>query len=311
MRVLASVILSSAVVCAGCLGEPIPKQVRAGSTFAVPFLVTTAIGFGAQPGTQGPDALLGPDPQRGDVRFALCSNTSCTPELPLVTRFLSRVHPDPASPAGLTDRVTVFGTTFESTLTGQPVAVLDVPVGTPAGIYTLRYFRAAAATPAASTPLESIEILAGTEEQFTDIATEKLMGLDVSEALRDLVPYPSIVLNLLKQDSDRPAAATVVVSHPPQVSIEGGYESGGLGRGSVVRLGPGPTVNSVSVHLVDPDLRTKSLALAFQLTDPSDPVIPSEFGVVSQVLYDEDGIEMPLAAGAMDPGNRFSVQGIR
>ena len=311
MRALARLILSSGLICSACLGQPIPKQVRAGTTFALPINLISGLGFGVQPGAGDPERLLGSDPQRGDVRFVLCANDSCTPETRLVTRYLARIHPDPASNAALSGQVSLGGMTLDSFLLGQPVAILDVPLATPSGTYTLRYVKSEAGTIGATLNLTSIQILPGTQEQFTTLGLDQATGLSVSQSLKDLVPNPILVLGLLKEAVDLPAAARLVVSHPPQVTIRGAFEYGARGSGSIVRVVPGVAPNTVSLSLIDPDRRTTSLALVFQLTDSNRPASSADFMIAEQTLYDPDGVEIPIASTATAPGNRFTPREIR
>lgn len=311
MRALAILVLSSGLICSACLGQPIPKQVRAGTTFALPINLIDRLGFGVQPGAGDPEGLLGSDPQRGDVRFVLCTNESCTPETRLVTRYLARIHPDPASNAALSGQVSLGAMTLDSFLLGQPVAILDVPLATPSGTYDLRYVKSEAGTTGLNVRLTSIQILPGTQEQFTTLGIDQATRLSVSQSLKDLVPNPILVLDLLKDGEDLPAAARLVISHPPQVTIRGAFEYGARGSGSIVRVVPGVTRNTVSISLIDPDRRTSSLALVFQLTDANRPAVLSDFAVTQQTLYDPDGAEIPIAAALSSPGNRFSPLAIR
>ena len=311
MRVWIGFVALLCWVCLGCLGEPIPKQVRAGTTFVLPLAEVAAVpmGFGAAADAQGSELLMQPDMQRGNVRFGLCLDATCLSELPLTLRFLSRVYPDPGSPAGLRGTL-VEGTRLAGMIRGQPLAVLDVPVSVPGGLYTLAAFATPPGSAEIPIPIQPIEILPGSEEHFTSI-TGEAVGVDVSQALRDLVPHPQVTLELIEPTGERPAAASVVVRHPRQVSIEGAFEHGAMGQGSIVRVVPGREPDTVELTLIDPDQQARGLTLAFRLTNPRAPARAEDFVIESQQLYARDGSPLPPATRGGAAGNRFAVGSIR
>ena len=288
-----------------CRGETIPKQVMAGSTFVAPLNVGSLLGYGAQLGSQGTDGLLTSDSQRGNVRFVLCPNTACSPARPLLTRYLTRVFPDPGSRAGLSGDLSLVGSAQSGIITGQPLGIFDVPLNTPAGMYTLRYLRSGGEQGDVSTDVQQLRVVPGTSEQFTDLTTELALQLDVSDSLRDLVPLPQLVLELINKASDRPAAAVLTLRHPARIRVEGAFEHGSLGQGSIVGVSPGPQPNTVSLTLIDPKRKTFALALAFSLNAGAQPVTSADFAIESQRLYDANGVALPLANAKNDPGNRF------
>jgi hypothetical protein len=197
-------------------------------------------------------------------------------------------------------------------LKGQPFIVLDVPVNTPAGTYQLTYVER---PPGASTDrrltLQSIEVVAGNgSAAFTDL-TQALNNPNgaITPSLQGFVPDPQ--LNLLLVDStlaDRPAAGALVLRHPPSVQIVGAFEEGVLGQGSLVRMSPGASANTVSLLFVDPDRQTIGLRVAFQLmTTATTPAAPTDFSIESQVLYKLDGSLLPTTTDPNAVGNSFGV----
>ena len=315
-------------VCAlsvACLGQPLPRRVVAGTTMLVP-IATEAVGgglplaFGAD-ASLNPGTLLASDPQRGNVRFVLCSGTApaaCGTELPLVVRYLTRVLPDRGSRLGRTAKVAVDqnGTrmTQSESLVGQPLVILDVPLATPAGQYQLTYaLLRPGETEEERGTLGPVEVLAGSGEAFSDLSLAlQAPGVDVTPALQGLVPDPQLELVLIDRAtaSDRPAAGSLVLRYPESVTIEGAFEAGVLGQGSLVRVNPGPSENTVSILFLDPDRNLSALRVAFRLLPGAEPVTADGFSIEpgSEALYRSEGIALPITQDPAASGNSFRIE---
>jgi hypothetical protein len=319
------ICLLAALACTACLGQTVPRRVVAGTTLIVPFasnlptaeLPTT---YGADPALNA-GTLLVADRQRGNARFGLCPMTgSCSSPRWLVLKYMGRVTPDRGSSLGRSGdlKVLMNGTpTTQATegLTGQPVAVLDVPTATPPGTYQLTYFfRAPGASSDMSLPLQPLQVVSVTAtSSFTDLT--KALNLvvngsmpDVSPSLQGFVPDPQLLLVLVDRMNDRPAAATLVLRHPPTALMQGAFEDGLLGQGSVVRMSAGPVANTVAITVVDPDSKVIGLRVAFQLAATATaPVTAADFSIESQALYAAGGAPIWLAPDASSMGNSFVI----
>ncbi len=324
-RMLFAAILLFLTPVVGCLGEPIPKRVVAGTTFTLPF----SGGVFGVVANQSAGGLVSPDPQRGNLRFALClasGSNSCATQRALLVRYITRIFPDPGSPLGLTGE-TVLGSSppTPSAIIGEPVVLIDVPGATPAGNYMLTVFVDPPGTPPETMSLlEPIEILAkpaGSADAFSDLS--KLVGTssEASASLRGFIPNPQLLLTLADTANDRPAAGNFTVSYPSKVNVVGAFESGVLGQNSIVRFkllpapvpNPDPTTKKVALTFIDPDQRLTKINLVFTLSDPNSPVTASNFQIVagSQALYTATGAAMPITTVVANAGNSFLVNDIR
>jgi hypothetical protein len=310
-----------------CLGQPIPRRVVAGTTLTFPFdtggISDVPVGYGADPAVnQG--TLLSPDRQRGNVRFVLCAGTNCATERPLILRYMGRVTPDRGSRLGRTGDLEARSSGATSVISprglrGQPIVILDVPATTPVRTYQLTYvLRRPGASTDERVTLQSIDVVAGNgTDMFTDLTKalnlEPLIpGQDLTPSLQGFVPDPQLQLSLIDEGlSDRPAAGTLVLRHPSTVQIQGAFEDGVLGQGSIVRINPGPTANTVSILFVDPDQRLTGLRVAFELSPSATaPASPTAFVIDSQVLYRQDGSLLPTTTTVNAVGNSFGIRGI-
>ncbi len=312
-----------------CIGQPIPRRVVAGTTLTFPFdtagIGLVPVAYGADPAVN-PGTLLPPDRQRGNVRFVLCAGTNCATERPLILRYMGRITPDRGSRLGRSGDLEARSNGVTSVispggLTGQPIVILDVPATTPAQTYQLTYvLRQPGASTDLRLTLQPIEVVAGNgTNMFTDLTTALNLeavnpGQDLTPSLQGFVPDPQIRLSLVddRSLSDRPAAGSLVLRHPPTVQIQGAFEDGVLGQGSVVRMNPGPMANTVSILFVDPDRRLAGLRVAFQLSaDATAPASQTDFVIDSQTLYGMDGSLLPTTTDPNALGNSFMVrQGI-
>jgi hypothetical protein len=311
-----------ALTSIGCLGEPIPRKVVAGTSFTLPFNGGV---FGVAPANAaGTPPIVKSDAQRGNIRFALCPMAGpCAPEVRLPVRYLSRMFPDRGSRLGLTGSVEVrrlsdgsIGS-FGNFLSGETVVVIDVPVGTTATTYMLAAFTdPPGAPPETIAVLEPLEVVAGSVAMFSNIANLlNFSGNDGSPSLEGFVPYPqlSLVLSDTSNLDDIPASGSIVLRYPKDsVKIEGVFEGGRLGQGSVMRMFDGPDSDTVTLFLMDPDRQTLSLRVPFSLKNPAGPAVPIEaFSIVpGQSLFKLDGSVLPDTGDPAAAGNRFVLFGI-
>ncbi len=317
IRCLHRTLFAAGLLCltsvVGCLGEPIPKRVVAGTTFTVPF----PGGIFGVVSAQSVGGLLASDPQRGNIRFILCTGSSCTNQRNLAVRYMTRIFPDPGSPLGITGQTVIgSGPPADANILGEPIVILDVPGTIPAGTYNLAsLFTSPGASTESLNILESIEVVAkptGAADMFSDVSQLVGAGSEASATLRGYVPYPQVIFQLSGSTTERPAAGNFVVSYPKRVDIKAAFECGVLGQNSIVRykLLPDPVPNPdmtkrVAVTFMDPDKRLNKISLAFTLSDPNSPVQTGSFQVVSgsQALYTLDGAPMF--------GLSFSVMALR
>jgi hypothetical protein len=320
-RRAALLLVSLSIVAGGCLGEVAPQRVVAGTTFVFPFSgnISMMVTAPSLYGITDPNQALGPDRQRGNADFVLCANPepNCGTQRMLTTRYITRVTPDRGSKFG------------RSGASGQDLVVVDVPFDTPPGTYQLAYsYRVVGASADTRVTLQPITVVRGfmpntnppvafTEPDFTDITKAfNFPGQDLSPSLRDTVPDPQVELALATtlREMDVPAAGKLTLTHPDTVTIEGVFEAGVLGQGSLVRM---TSVNSTTttIQFVDPDRRTSALRVAFSLKDNEAPVTAGQFKVelAKQFLYTRDGAliprtqdpNAPVGNGFMDPMKIF------
>jgi hypothetical protein len=303
-------------VLSACTGRPIPLAVRRGSTFVLPLSADTFefnLGYESEITRQ---LGLG-DPQRGALELVLRHPTTGQQHA-LVTRFVTRAWPDPASPAGIRNGLA------GGVLAGQVVAVIDVPLSVPAGDYALearrlwRDPRNPTAPPVQDAvffwnqpppDLGTLTVLAGTGSPTPSDFLYSSLSIDGRDALADLVPHPRLELGfahwLAYLDSTPPAAAEIVLGYPAQkVEVLTVYEEGHLGRRSVVRWSDDRAAERVTIQFANPDRDVLGLAVGFRLVDPAatGPATPADFQVVASTVYDENGVA---------PAGQLAVPGVQ
>lgn len=304
-----------AALVVGCEGPTVPRQVHAGTTFFLP--------YGSY---EGFSAFGEADVQRGEIVFFLCpwGQFTCDPDHPqepsgheLTTTYMTRVFPDRGSEAAIRGYLEIHGEEFTWPLLGQPVAFVDVPETVPEAWYWIvaKRRQGGSLVPGWSVALTYIYVLPpcvwGSE--CATPAEAYLNGhpylgghvFDATQDLKDLVPYPQLILTLEVEPFEGvPAAAEIVLSYPQQdVSIKTAFEHADLGTSSMVRWSPGPGSDEVTIRVIDPDQRVKQLAVAFELT-ATEPVQASDFVVESATAYDLEGNEIDAASPA------FSIESI-
>jgi hypothetical protein len=298
---LAASVVLGWITSIGCAGKPVPLWAVAGTTMALaisadePAIGGTGIGYGTT-------ALA--DSQRGALGVELLRGSTTEALVPV--KFVTRVMPDPASPAGLAGKVhhPNIPLTGETNILHQIVALIDLPASLPEGYYTLkvrRYQNASLATLVDQGPYDSLlwqqelYVSPGDGGQYftpfrgawgeTDVAIP-------SSTLRELVPSPQLLLTLPLNT----AAATIDIGFPDaKIDVEGAIQHGGAGQNSLVSYQLIDS-NSVRIHWVNPTADGSSLALVFDNTQSGyQPVLPSEFTYEAGSFYDADGA--PIAPG--------------
>jgi hypothetical protein len=291
----------------GCYGQPIPRVARAGTTILLPAGSedpAIAIGFGSEVTRLHPldaemGALEGYDDQRGEMEYFLTPLDATTPEIPLRTRFVTRLAPDPASPAAIAGATPGF-----VALPGQVVALVDIPADAPAGRYRVRVrVRRRVVSEADPSRPEDWEVLYEAGSGASGTAT-----FDVSSDLASLVPLPKISVVV---DADLvppgPAAGRLVLRVPgDRIEVAAVFEDLNGGRGGLVRWSA-QDPNRVEIEFAAPDRDILVLAAAFRHRNGFDPALPDahrvseeEFQLLEGLFYDADGspiAESPFLGG--------------
>jgi hypothetical protein len=169
----------------GCQREPAGRVVVAGTT-----LFTSV------------------EPQRGRASFVLCANDACEPMQPLRARTIG-----PGDSAQRTSLLPIRGVaTLDQNgrpvlpvevAKGRQLAMLDVPLATPPGRYSLRYGDASHLRDAAS-EVDAIQVVAGTVEQFSKITSPNVDRLPLlTGSAQPDVSSPSLpIRELVKRDAE-------------------------------------------------------------------------------------------------------------
>jgi hypothetical protein len=303
------------ICAAACASEPIPLSAQAGSTIAIGLAgedtYSPALGY------RSPYYPL--DDPRGEILLRLVDDSAGgSVEIPLLTRYVTRVYADPASEAGLQSSRAPGGL-------GQILALVDVPGSAPPGRYRLRLARRDAqgdettlpATPASLTVLPSAipdipdltdggalrAVLGAPTSAVGHFATA---SRDVSRSLALYVPNPKAVVRILPVSLEPPAGARLAVEYPAEkVEILAAFEDRHLGRGSIVRWRDSDPRGRLDVSLVDPDRSVSEIALVFRPLPGSgrSQVESREFRVLGSVFY--------LADGSVSEGHTAGVEAIR
>lgn len=294
---------------AGCTARPIPLAVQAGSTFVVPLSKDSEfylLGYESEV-TRAQGRF---DDQRGEIVFVLVDDESTEREL--VTRWVTRAWPDPASPAGIANSLPEpIGV-----MSAQVVALVDVPAEIPSGDYTLqarvrRRTSADGSTPPEDmggvfdvllppTELGTLRVLEGAGEPTPSTGLYANLVFDALPVMEDLVPYPRLLLGL--GGTPYPAAGRIEISYPSnKIEILSAFEEGHLGRGSIVRWSDDRPNARVTIDFVDTDRSVYGIAVAFRLLDPfgAGRVALGDFVIVERRLYDSDGVPLSSPRGGL------------
>lgn len=291
------------LLAAACTSEPVPLSAQAGSTLLVA-LGDEAI-VGGSVGYASP--YRGFDDQRGELRLELVGNEGSGLEpVVLHTRYVTRVHADPASHAS------IFPHLFDWRL-ALVLALVDIPPDTPPGTYEIRYARRrrvdattyedlTPVVPPAGTLLSVLppeidlagpdgapRTFAGTENPAIGYAGSA--WFDLTDELGRYVPYPKLVVGF-HPAWDLPAAAHLEIRYPlEKIRIEGVIEEDHPSRGSVVRWSDSRSEGRLRIDVVDPDRSVRGISVVFRLLDfPSKGRAElGDFEVTSSMFYGLDG----------------------
>lgn len=295
-------------------------QVLRNSTFVLPLAYAPAFGdeISAAEGIE--------DRQRGDLVVAICPQgdaycsppavppTCPTPSDPppagfyLTTRYVTTVMPHPASTAGLRGYLDAANYASNWGLTGQDLALLEVPSNVCAGTYELSV-RSRQLDP----PYSESLVTAGVDLVVLDApigvtnpTTANPFGqldLDIDADLAALVPNPTVPIQLTQKGAVAayPAAVELEVAYPhTRVEILGAYPDKQLGIRSLIRWRD-DHAGTVALSVVDPERCTAELRLVFRLLDGQPPVDPfTDFSILQQRSYDLNG--------ALITGNPYAVR---
>lgn len=293
------------LLSSGCGSEPIPLSAQAGSTIAIPLVGEET--FGETVGYAGPYAPE--DPQRGEISVLLVDSADPQVEIPLSTRYVTRVHADPASEAVIDGRPGQGGL-------GQILALVDIPPEVAPGTYGLAFARrrpssaggwedadAPPRTGASLTVLpheiDGIPLFAGPEHgearslgaPTPAIGYFGTGGFDLSNLLSSYVPNPKVVI-AIEPSSEPSFAARLEIEFPPEkVEILSVFEEQHAGHGSMLRWSLSEPRGRVRVDLVDPDGSVVEIAIAFRLLDfaSTGRAVIDDFRVMSSIFYRADG----------------------
>jgi hypothetical protein len=283
------------LLAVGCGSEPFPLAAQAGSTIAIPVVgektanTNHPIGYG---GTMLQQAGIYDD-QRGELVFKLTGGGFVHT---LITRFVTRLAPDPATQVAIDNAVD----DPSAALLGlaQVLALVDIPMSVGEGDYTMTISRCRrTSSGGACLPLTPDVYYSRPFTVLPGIGTPTPMSgfvggfsADTSTAMMGLYPFPKVPITFIEPE---PAAAHLVVNYPKtKVEVQSVFEDNHQGRGSIVAWADDPVAGQVTIDFVDPDASVGSLAIAFKLIDPfgAGRVLNGDFSITSAQLYDADGV---------------------
>jgi hypothetical protein len=304
-------LLAVALLSTACSFRPIPLVAQAGTTIVLPLAGEALHGayVGYESEVTRRRGLY--DDQRGGLEFALVDDLAAPAySHALVTRLVTRVQPDPATPAAIANGATLHDFT-------QILALVDVPVDVPPGDFyvSIRRRRRGSASggadellPAMAPSFTRLRVLPSERDgsgapvaRFTPleaIVAGRPFGNAESDAL-GLYPLPKVVVQLGALDV---AAASLEVVFPPaKLAVRSVFEEQHPGRGSVVRWQLVAS-DTLRIQLIDPDASVRALAIAFEPLDPFGVgrAQPADFQVRSARLYDERGAWIPGGAAVTE-----------
>jgi hypothetical protein len=306
---LAAVVL----VSAACTGRVSPQIAAKGTTIILPLPQIPLTGPSEMPfGSLTGDAYSRVDNQRGNLVVGLCpgATDTCTPDPNhgyLVTRYVTSLVPDPASPAGLNNRLAALNLGTQTAVQGEVLALVEIPddPALAAGQYSLSLRTRRGSTPGVNEtvlglvqpgPIQIIDRPAGMAAAPTPLQTTSGPSIvtNVANDLADLIPYPTVLVRISDaREQDPffyPAAAEFTVSYPSTVSIKGVYEDKSTGRRSIVSMVNDTANHVLKISLVDPTRCTQGVRIAYDwAAGRSTPVSYTEFAVTDAKTYDASG----------------------
>lgn len=291
---------------AGCAAYTLPLAAHQGSSVAIP--LGNEAWVGPLTGYEIPGT---PDEQRGMMVLRLLDETTQLPLVPeetLTLRAITRAYPDPASDIGINNDPVPPGVTFALGI-GQILAVADVPETAPTGNFLLEVTRKRPSgsmfpLPDSETPSYRVPftILPGVEQPNDAFAffnlTPTVFAPLGAVGFDSIYPHPKLVVTL---PDPAPTAAHLVVEYPgTKVSeILTVFEEQHLGRQSVVLFTDDTVQDRVVIDLMDPlQSGVKEISLAFAPVAGSGVIAPTEFTIVEEAYYDENGATMAGAASS-------------
>lgn len=288
---------------AGCAGGPVPMRAVAGTTMAL------AIGPDGIDGTFGYGSSSFEDSQRGVLGVEFKRGTQIESTVPV--KLVTRVMPDPASPAALSGSLALPEPGIPpADILGQVAALIDLPHTLPEGSYDLtirRYTDDSLTTLIDQGPVENpvwsevLYIEAGDGNPHpTPFSASWIPGLTYSlqsSHVRQIVPHPQILLTL----PPGTAAATLEIEYPDaKIEIKGAYVYRLTGHRALVTV-EHVDESTVRVHVVDPGIHGHPVALVFDNTQSGySPVLKSEFTYVAGAYYGVNGTPI-TPGGSFDP----------
>jgi hypothetical protein len=300
------------MITIACGGNPIPMTAVRGSTVLIPIggggiVDGTKMGYGTPALPDGAPARR--DWQRGRLRIWLDSepSDSVPPEGELLVRSITRVRPDRASPAGLSEGEDYW-------LGDQVALVVDIPATAPLGWFYLIVERVIPQwdgtdwdqeVTATSAPAYRglLEIVDGAGSPTPWDAWADIWSGNVSASIPGFVPYPKF--RFVVQSSTTPiGSARFTITYPTSRMLIHGIVAEPI---SVDRIdwGPSalisysePTPGVLEVSCVAPEgVVQPAFAIVFELTNPSAPPA-SGGGPVTKANFTFSNVEAWDVSGA-------------
>lgn len=278
------------------------------------------------------------DVQRGQLYFVLCPIQMSTPQPPatpslipcfnggpasdpppannyaLVTRHVTRAYVDPASNAGIYNDATWA---LAPGQIAQIIAMIDVPASVPAGTYRMEVrLRRQTNTdplnplweyyPGKVGPMRELQVLPATSGLGFSLNRYLQEGAngwysisEIGGAVSNIIPNPTLVIQLPKDSQNKPpAAARLVLKWSGVAGVTAplsAFEEAHLGRGQIVRWRNGSTTGPLEISLIDPDRKVERLGVAFYpIAQPSQRLRLNKFHIEALDVYDLNGV--PFAA---------------
>jgi hypothetical protein len=268
------------------------------------------------------------DSQRGQLHVVLCPTSlpihcAAPPGVEVDVRAVTRLHPDPASEAGIYNNGNLLGSSPDVSLI---VALLDLPTGTnPESTPTdwrleVGLRRPAAGTPQSPTaweyypdlviPPRAIRIYPKSGPptynlfKYVDWNNWQSGGSDMGWQVALQYPHPTLVIRLpIDAAGTPPAAARLVLRFPtpPWSAPWDVFEHNHLGRSQIVRWAWDGAAREVEINLVDPDQEVREIGIALSLDEAypiQERLEAGDFTISVGVFYDINGAEI---AGTATP----------
>jgi hypothetical protein len=230
----------------------------------------------------------------------------------LTLRYVTRLYPDAASPAGLENRVqTISGNTDYVPMSGQVVAFFDVPTtitgnpwgstcttGSPAPLCLQRFdynlyvgIQPPTGSPDTSTFGASQRPVRLQRGSGVPSDNTVYSGFTTADMAR-FVPFPKLVMKVdpTTESASSMYAADIKVTYPSNVTIKDVIEEENLGRHSLVSWQSSGT-NQITIQLISPKHDVNRVSVVFSLTNTT-PVTVAGFTIDQSTLYDVNGNPM-------------------